>query len=338
LNITILICTFNGKSKLGDTLSHIASLEKPEEAESIEIVLVDNGSDDGTSEFVLECWGRLNTDVPLKILNEEKPGKSNALTTGYNNSKGDVIVLCDDDNWLDRDYLIYVHKLFNTYPEIGLAGGYGKSAVFTDGNEPEWFDRFKWSFMVGTHHRKSGFLSKNDYSIYGAGSVLRKEVWNKLVNAGFRFQNFRSKGRTMAEDVELAMAVFFSGYKLYFDSNLKFIHDLRWGRLTWSKFVEQTKMNGKSHVFPDVYEIIYHRIATRYLFIRFVKYYILHILDVRKKANILSKKVNVKEYEIELIKNKNLYTSLIFSFPELILKYHLIKNWIKNLHNTAIKF
>lgn len=335
MKTTILICTFNGKNKIGATLSHIAGLGIPDEADSIEVLLVDNASNDGTSKFVLDYWAKLNVALPLRILYEKKPGKSNALITGYSNAKGDLIVLCDDDNWLDNDYLIKAHRLFIKYPEIGLAGGFGKSAIFTNDIEPDWFDRFKWAFMVGTHHKKSGFLSKNDYSIYGAGSVLRKEVWINLVNAGFRFQNFNSKSRTMAEDVELAMAVFFSGYKLYFDINLKFVHDLRWGRLTWNNFIEQTKMNGKCDVFPSVYEIIYHRIGTRYLFIRFIKNYFLHILDVREKIRSLKKRGNSQEYVVDLIKYKSLFKALIFSFPVVLLKFHRIKNWIKNLHNTS---
>lgn len=337
MKTSILICTFNGKSKIGDTLSHIAGLDKPDEAESLEVLLVDNASKDGTSEFALEYWRKLNVNIPLKILNEKKLGKSNALIKGYNNAKGDLIILCDDDNWLDKDYLIHVHRIFKKFPEIGLAGGFGKSAIFTSDIEPQWFDKFKWAFMVGTHHKKSGFLSKNDYSIYGAGSVLRKEIWIKLVNAGFKFQNFNGRSRTMAEDVELAMAVFFSGHKLYFDSNLKFAHDLRWGRLTWSKFIEQTKMNGKCYVFPTVYEIIYHRIGIRFLFVRFIKYYFLHILDVREKIRILNRKENSRENEIDLIKYKNLFKALIFSFPLVLLKYNFIKNWIKNLNNTTCK-
>lgn len=338
MNITILICTFNGKNKLGDTLSYLTRLAKPDGVKDIEVLLVDNGSTDGTAAFAREFWVTLNSEIPLQIITENKAGKAHALTTGYNVAKGDVIVLCDDDNWLDSHYLINAYHLFKTYPEIGLAGGFGRCAIFTNGDEPEWFDKFKWRFMVGTHHKKSGVLSKNDYSIYGAGSVLRKSVWFKLIDAGFAFQNFTSKNRTMAEDVELAMAVFFSGYKLYFDSNLTFVHDLRWGRLSWEKLIEQEKMNGKCNVFPAVYEIIYHRIETQYLFIRFIKYYLLHILSIRKKIMSLKKKVNRQEYEIDLINYKKLFSSLIFLFPLVVLKYHFIKNWIKNLQNTASNF
>jgi hypothetical protein len=52
----------------------------------------------------------------------------------------------------------------------------------------------------------------------------------------------------------------------------------------------------------------------------------------------LKKKVNRQEYEIDLINYKKLFSSLIFLFPLVVLKYHFIKNWIKNLQNTATNF
>ena len=87
------------------------------------------------------------------------------------------MLLCDDDNWLQPDYLKTVIEIFSKYPDIGLLGGYGK-AVFNGTEKPDWFDKWENCYVCGKHHTKNGFLQSSDFSIWGAGSVIRKTMWN----------------------------------------------------------------------------------------------------------------------------------------------------------------
>lgn len=334
MNITILICTFNGKNKLGDTLSYLTRLAKPDGVKDIEVLLVDNGSNDGTAAFAQEFWVTLNSEIPFRIITENKAGKAHALTTGYNAAKGDLIVLCDDDNWLDRNYLLYTEEIFNLNPEIGMAGGYGKSAVFANNDKPIWFDEFQHYFAVGTHHPHSRFLVKNDYSIFGAGSIIRKNVWNKIVSNGFVFKNSTNKGKAIAEDIELSMAVVIAGYSLYFDKRLTFIHDLRWGRLNFDNLCKQESANGKGNVYLKVYEILFHRVGTSFIFLRFIKEYLREILNVYKGLKTIKKqKENMYEhhYKLKLCNQKSLFYNLIILLPNLFVKFNSINNWIRKL-------
>lgn len=334
MNITILICTFNGKNKLGDTLSCIARLIRPDTVKNIEVLLVDNASTDGTAAFAQQHWTALNAEIPLNIVVESKPGKAHALTTGYNAANGDLIVLCDDDNWLDKHFLIYAEELFHKYPEIGMAGGCGSTAIFANDEKLEWFDEFQGYYVVGTHHPHSRFLVKNDYSVYGAGSVLRKTVWDKIYNSGFRFQNSACAGRAYSEDVELSMAVTFSGYKLYFDQRLTFIHDLRWGRLSIGNLINQEKANAKGLVYLRVYELLYHRLGCRFLFLRFLKDYMHEILNCYlaiKKLKKNKKDYNPIRYRVILSSKKSTYYHLWVLMPQVLHRLGFYRSWISKL-------
>jgi glycosyltransferase involved in cell wall biosynthesis len=330
-HISILICTYNGRQKLHDTLAHIAALQVPSILLGVELLLVDNHSQDGTAAFAQERWNQLGAPFALHIIHEQKSGKAHALTTGYNAAKGDIIVLCDDDNWLQKDYLVHVKNLFDIRPEIGLAGGFGSMALFHNDEKPEWFDTFSRYFVVGTHHPHSRILAKGDYSVYGAGSVLRKTVWNKIYSSGFRFQNSTYKGRAFSEDVELSMAVSFSGYKLYFDEQLTFIHDLRWGRLTFENLVEQERLNGKGHLYLHVYEILYYRIRSKFIFPRFLKEYLLlgkswfkEIVHMRKHY-VTNKDLQT---HVEMVKKASMIKYMVFLFPVILFKFNFFKHWI----------
>jgi glycosyltransferase involved in cell wall biosynthesis len=336
-SITIIICTINGKQKLYDTLAYIAALCVPQDIHGIELILVDNHSQDATAAFAQERWKQLGGPFPLSIIHEQKSGKAHALTTGYNAAKGDIIILCDDDNWLQKDYLVHAKNLFDTRPEIGLAGGCGSMALFHNDEKPEWFDTFSHYFVVGTHHPHSRILAKGDYSVYGAGSVLRKTVWNKIYSSGFRFQNSTYKGRAFSEDVELSMAVIFSGYKLYFEEQLTFIHDLRWGRMTFDNLMEQERLNGKGHVYLRVYEILYYRIRNKYVFPGFLKEYLLLGKSLYKETLFTRKhymKTRDLKTRVELVKKVSMLKNTVLLFPVILLKYNFFKHWI---HSVAVE-
>lgn len=338
-SISILICTYNGKCKLESTLAHLGNLSIPEQIDFVELIVVDNNSNDGTDKFILEYWNSLGSPYKLEVIREYKQGKAHALCRGYDYARGDLIILCDDDNWLDKEYLNQVLIVFNTNTDIGLAGGVGRQAVFTNNIEPAWFDKFKWRYMVETHHKRNGYLVRNDYSIYGAGSILKKSVWSVLSKAGFKFQNFTKKA--IAEDLELSMAVAFSGYKLYFDSQLTFVHDLRWGRLSIEKLKLQEKLNGKCSIYPMVYELIYHRIGSSFLFLRFLKHYLFVFFEVRQQLQKLriarSHDENIVT-EVDFVKVRSTYKNMVLMLPVVIFKYHIIKRWIQQLveHSKAL--
>ena len=340
MKITILTCTYNGKNKLSNTLKAFTTLIIPDEVRLLEILVVDNNSDDGTYDFVYDYWKTLDSTLKINVITEKRAGKANALIKGYNTAAGDLIILCDDDNWLDENYIIRTLEIFKD-PDIGLAGGFGRKAIFMDDEQPVWFNQFMWRYMVGTHHKKSRYLVENDYSIYGAGSIIRKSVWDLVYHSGFRFQNFTNSNKAMAEDSELAMAIAFSGNKLYFNNQLTFVHDLRWGRLSIDNLKQQEKLNGKCSIYPMVYELIYHRIGSSYLFLRFLKHYLLTFFEVRQQLQKLriarSQDENIVT-EVDFVKVRSTYRNMVLMLPVVIFKYPTIKRWIQQLveHSKAL--
>jgi glycosyltransferase involved in cell wall biosynthesis len=74
-----------------------------------EIVLVDDGSIDGTRDLLKEMGGKGNVRV---ILHEKNQGKGAAVRTGFDTAKGDVLLIQDADLEYDpRDYPTLVKPL-----------------------------------------------------------------------------------------------------------------------------------------------------------------------------------------------------------------------------------
>ena len=68
IGVSVVIVTYNGKSRLSETLKHLAlqqSVECP-----WEVLLIDNNSTDGTAQFAKEYWEGLVSNISLRIILE----------------------------------------------------------------------------------------------------------------------------------------------------------------------------------------------------------------------------------------------------------------------------
>jgi glycosyltransferase involved in cell wall biosynthesis len=101
VKLSILICTRDRASAFAETLAALQTVELPA-GDSAELLLVDNGSTDGTAAVIRGFhWARGS----VRVIEEPKRGKGFACNRGVAAATGDVIVLTDDDvrppaNWL----------------------------------------------------------------------------------------------------------------------------------------------------------------------------------------------------------------------------------------------
>jgi glycosyltransferase involved in cell wall biosynthesis len=102
--ISVIICCHNSSLRLPETLAHLARQVVPSGL-SVEAVVVDNASEDGTGETAYGEWSRLHAPFELSIVKEPKAGLSHARRSGLRRARHSVVIFCDDDNWLGPDYV-----------------------------------------------------------------------------------------------------------------------------------------------------------------------------------------------------------------------------------------
>jgi glucosyl-dolichyl phosphate glucuronosyltransferase len=93
MNVSIIICTRNRAASLDQTLESLETVTVPAGL-SCEILVVDNGSTDGTRELVQQ---RMGTQSSLRYVLEASPGQSRARNAGLSQSTGDIFIFTDDD-------------------------------------------------------------------------------------------------------------------------------------------------------------------------------------------------------------------------------------------------
>ena len=245
--ISIIICTYNGKQKLEETLLAILKLNA---TFSWELLVVDNASTDGTAAFTSSLLS--DSAIDFRILHEAEPGLIKARLCGLRASKYDVLLYCDDDNTLDINYMQIGYDLMKSNPIIGALGGCG-TPVF-ENKKPDWFDTYGHSFAVGSQAANDGPMPEYPAELYGAGAFFRKDVLLQFLNKGFKSGLSGRTGNNLVsgEDVEWCYLIQLAGYQIWYDHRLVFTHSMPQGRMNWEYYLrlKQGIASGTGQLLP----------------------------------------------------------------------------------------
>ena len=116
VDITILVATRNRKESI---INFLKRMNKIGQYPSWELIVIDNGSSDGTSEYI----SKFNNSFPLVLLREKLAGKSRALNKGMLSANGKLLIFTDDDIIPDKDWIIAMYRASCLHKEKFIFGG-----------------------------------------------------------------------------------------------------------------------------------------------------------------------------------------------------------------------
>jgi glycosyltransferase involved in cell wall biosynthesis len=119
MRLDVVIPTHNRATLLGRTLESLLAAERPNGLD-VGVTVVDNRSTDDTRVVVESFMGRFAGH--LRYLYESKPGRSHALNAGIIATHGDLIAMIDDDEEVDRVWLLTIAAAFEE-PTTDFIGG-----------------------------------------------------------------------------------------------------------------------------------------------------------------------------------------------------------------------
>lgn len=111
--VSVVIPNWNGKRFLPACLESLFKLNYGQ----VEVVVVDNGSADGSVEL-------LQSDYPqVKLIRFQKnTGFSVAVNAGIKNSRGEYVALLNNDTVVEPDWISEMVRVLDEHPEAGSAG------------------------------------------------------------------------------------------------------------------------------------------------------------------------------------------------------------------------
>jgi GT2 family glycosyltransferase len=164
VSVTVVIVTRDRLADLLRTLERLAALpERPP------VIVVDNGSTDGTPAAVAERAG-----VQLIALGDD--GGAAARTHGVAAARTPYVAFCDDDSWWAPGALTAAAALFQEHPDIGLLA----ARVLLPGGRP---DPTCEEMAASPLPRREGLPGPRVLGFIACGAVVRRDAY--LATGGF---------------------------------------------------------------------------------------------------------------------------------------------------------
>lgn len=194
---TFVIPAYNEERNIARKIENTLSLDYP--AEQIEVLVVSNGSTDGTNDIV-----RRYTDPRVRLIALPQPGKMAALNEGASAATGEILVFTDADFLLDHHSLREIARKFAD-PEVGGVCGARKPAPKPAGESTGEGEGMyhRWDKWQKVRESRIGSVFAADGLLY----AIRRDLYVPVSLAA------------QADDIAISTRVPIQGYRLLFEPN-----------------------------------------------------------------------------------------------------------------------
>jgi cellulose synthase/poly-beta-1,6-N-acetylglucosamine synthase-like glycosyltransferase/peptidoglycan/xylan/chitin deacetylase (PgdA/CDA1 family)/spore germination protein YaaH len=195
--VSVIVPAYNEEKVIAKTVESLLKSDY----EPFEIIVVDDGSPDRTSEVIRERFGG---DPRARLYTKENGGKAEALNYGLRRARGEIIVALDADTVFPPETLAALARPFQD-PRVGAVAGNAKV-----GNRINLVTRWQaLEYVTSQNLDRRAFALLNCITVVpGAVGAWRREL---LERAG----GFSSD--TLAEDQDLTLRVRRLGYKVDYE-------------------------------------------------------------------------------------------------------------------------
>lgn len=209
--ISVVIPNYNGKHLLKDCLE---SLQK-QVYKKYECIIVDNGSTDGSQEYIQE-----NFPDTIVIRLDKNYGVSYAVNRGIECAKGEYIALLNNDTKVDKEWLYCLYKHILKDKNIFSVGS--KMLKLQDANiiddAGEEYNLLGWAYQIGAGKHIDKYDAEYEvFSNCGGAVLCRKRILDEI---GLLDESFFA----YMEDVDIGYRARLYGYKNTYEPGAKVLH------------------------------------------------------------------------------------------------------------------
>ncbi|MEV8319035.1 bifunctional polysaccharide deacetylase/glycosyltransferase family 2 protein [Streptomyces sp. NPDC059900] len=191
--VSVIVPAYNEKECIAGTLNSLAASTHP-----IEIIVVDDGSTDGTA-GIAESLGLPN----VRVVRQENAGKPAALNNGVRHARYDIVVMMDGDTVFEPDA---VHQLVQPFADPGVGAVAGNAKV---GNRRTMIGAWQHiEYVMGFNlDRRMYDLLRCMPTIPGAIGAFHREA---VLAVGGMSED------TLAEDTDITIALHREGWRVVY--------------------------------------------------------------------------------------------------------------------------
>jgi biofilm PGA synthesis N-glycosyltransferase PgaC len=197
--VSILIAAYNEEENLPETFRGLRGLDYPGQ---VEIIVVDDGSTDGTVEVLK------SQNIPrLVVIEAEHGGKAHALNLGLEHVTSDIMITIDADTFMHPQSVRRIVARMLQDPE-GTAAVAG--SVLVKNSRASLMSRLQeWDYFVAISSVKrqqalyqGALVAQGAFSAFDTAAVREQQGWPSVIG----------------EDIVLTWALLKSGYRIGYES------------------------------------------------------------------------------------------------------------------------
>ncbi|HEX2629761.1 MAG TPA: glycosyltransferase family A protein [Chitinophagaceae bacterium] len=254
--ISIITCAYKPEEEIfKPALAAIEKLQWPA-GEQVEYIIIDNAGGLRDIDYVKAFLTRNNW---TRVVEETKPGLTQARLRGVNESKGEWLVYFDQDNEPAADYLIEAQRVLEQHVSVGVCGPGNVTVVFTGAVEP-WVEKHTKAMMQELHMQQEVFTADalhSEFIPYGTGMIVRRDVmlrYQQKINSAEYSGADRSAGNlNSGGDVQIVFCASTAGYLVGRTPLLVINHLIPPSRSTYA-YVRRFSYGNGLETFPVVAE------------------------------------------------------------------------------------
>ncbi len=216
LDLSVIVPTFNRLESLRRLLHSLDARECPDSIR-FEVVIVDNGSEDGTQDMLRGHGARLQR-FSLEVLEERDRGKAKALNRGLARARGRIVLIVDDDVVVHPECLLKHLECYRTTDFDALQGRI-LPGVDAEGKPADPKRLRQYNIPVVDY----GDEVREIRGLTGTNMSLKREV---LERVGFFDARLGPGAAGFSEDTEYSMRIRKAGFKIGYTPHAVVYHEL----------------------------------------------------------------------------------------------------------------
>ncbi len=246
---SVILCTYN---RCNMALSTLASLRRQTlPYEQFEVIVVDNGSSDGTLSAVqtyvsggLPQDRRASENWRVRCLTEPKNGLACARNTGLQAATGEIAVFLDDDTLVDPAFL---EQLYKAYKSTGAAAIGARVELRWEATRPHWLAEELLGLLGYFAPSLTRTPLPETIHFSNCGFSVKIDALRSVGNFA-PFLSKRLRAPTCMEVDDLCRRLRQEGYLLWYEPCAVVYHRVPAARLQRAFFVGRAYWQGRSEV------------------------------------------------------------------------------------------
>ncbi len=261
---SVILCTYNRRNLV---LSALAALRRQTLSYAqFEVIVVDNGSTDGTLTAVRTY---VNAGEPVQhkkpenvwrvqCLVESHNGLAYARNTGLRAASGEIAVFLDDDAIAEPHLL---ERLLATYDETGADAIGGRVELRWEASRPYWLSDDLLNMLGYFAPAKARTLLPTPVSFSGCNFSIKIKAL-RAIGSFSPLLSKRSTSPTSMEVADLCRCLRTAGYTLWYEPEVVVAHRVPAARLSRPYFVGRAYWQGRSEILTQYANAQQHKAVT----------------------------------------------------------------------------